>query len=147
MQKTFVMVKPDGVQRNLVGRIISRFEAANLKLVALKMLTIDQELAAKHYSEHVEKPFFPKLKEYITSGPVVAMILEGPEAVEVARKIIGATNPFDAQAGTIRGDLGLTLDYNLVHGSDAPESAQREMDLFFSPAELQDYKLHSQQWA
>jgi len=125
------MVKPDGVRRGLVGEIISRFERKGLTLDQIRVLTIDEDLARRHYAEHVEKPFFPELLAFITSGPVVAMQWSGESAVSVARKIMGATNPLDADPGTIRGDFGLVVTENLVHGSDSPESAARELALFF----------------
>ncbi|HEX7100815.1 MAG TPA: nucleoside-diphosphate kinase [Acidimicrobiia bacterium] len=130
-ESTFIMVKPDGVRRGLVGEIISRFERKGLTLDQIRVLTIDEDLARRHYAEHVEKPFFPELLAFITSGPVVAMQWSGESAVSVARKIMGATNPLDADPGTIRGDFGLVVTENLVHGSDSPESAARELALFF----------------
>lgn len=125
------MVKPDGVRRGLIGEIISRFERKGLTLDKIRVLTIDEDLARRHYAEHVEKPFFPELLAFITSGPVVAMQWSGENAVAVARKIMGATNPQEAEPGTIRGDYGLVVTENLVHGSDSPESAARELALFF----------------
>mgnify|MGYP001946065954 CR=1 FL=1 len=130
-QSTFIMVKPDGVRRGLIGEIISRFERKGLTLDKIRVLTIDEDLARRHYAEHVEKPFFPELLAFITSGPVVAMQWAGENAVAVARKIMGATNPQEAEPGTIRGDYGLVVTENLVHGSDSPESAARELALFF----------------
>ncbi|MFO7293240.1 MAG: nucleoside-diphosphate kinase [Actinomycetes bacterium] len=130
-QSTFIMVKPDGVRRGLIGEIISRFERKGLTLDKIRVLTIDEDLARRHYAEHVEKPFFPELLAFITSGPVVAMQWSGENAVAVARKIMGATNPQEAEPGTIRGDYGLVVTENLVHGSDSPESAARELALFF----------------
>ncbi|MBP1631745.1 MAG: nucleoside-diphosphate kinase [Acidobacteria bacterium] len=132
LQKTFVMVKPDGVRRGLVGEIISRFERKGLRLTRARMLTIDADLAARHYAEHVGKPFYPDLAAFITSGPVVAMEWEGEEAVEVARTLMGVTDPKKAAPGTIRGDFGLVVTENVVHGSDSPASAERELGLFFS---------------
>ncbi|ALS29548.1 nucleoside-diphosphate kinase [Paenibacillus cisolokensis] len=131
MERTFVMVKPDGFKRGLVGEIISRFERKGLVLAEGKVMTVSRELAERHYSEHREKPFFGELVDFITSGPVFAMVWEGPDAVKNARSIIGKTNPADAAPGTIRGDFGLVVDYNVVHGSDSPESAEREIGLFF----------------
>jgi nucleoside-diphosphate kinase len=125
------MVKPDGFKRGLVGEIISRFERKGLVLAEGKVMTVSRELAERHYSEHREKPFFGELVDFITSGPVFAMVWEGPDAVKNARSIIGKTNPADAAPGTIRGDFGLVVDYNVVHGSDSPESAEREIGLFF----------------
>jgi len=130
-QSTFVMVKPDGVRRGLVGEIITRLERKGLQLDAMRMLTIDEELASQHYAEHTERPFFPELVEFITSGPVVAMRWSGESAVAVARTLMGATNPVEAAPGTIRGDFGLEITKNMVHGSDSPASAERELALFF----------------
>lgn len=130
-QRTLVLIKPDGVKRRLVGEVIRRFENKTLGIVAMKMMTIDEELAKKHYEEHLSKPFFPELLAFITSGPLVAMAVEGEEAVAVVRAMMGVTNPANAASGTIRGDFGLITTENLVHGSDSPESAQRELDLFF----------------
>jgi nucleoside-diphosphate kinase len=125
------MVKPDGVARGLVGEIVSRFEAKGLKLCQIEGLTIDEALARRHYAEHVEKPFFPELLEFITSGPSVAMEWSGEEAISVCRTLMGATDPKQAAPGTIRGDFGLAVTHNLVHGSDGPESAARELGIFF----------------
>lgn len=130
-ETTFVMVKPDGVARGLVGEVISRFERKGLRLKRIRMLTIDEELARRHYVEHLEKPFFPELLDFIIQGPVVAMEWTGESAVSVARTLMGATDPRKADPGTIRGDLGLAVTHNLVHGSDSPESASRELALFF----------------
>ena len=130
-QSTFVMVKPDGVRRGLVGEVIGRFERKGLRLDAIRMLQIDEELAGRHYAEHLEKPFYPDLLAFITSGPVVAMKWTGDEAVTVARTLMGVTNPQQAAPGTIRGDFGLIVTENIVHGSDSPESADRELRLFF----------------
>jgi nucleoside-diphosphate kinase len=130
-ENTFVMVKPDGVSRGLVGEVISRFERKGLRLARIRMLTIDEDLARRHYAEHVERPFFPELLEFITVGPVVAMEWSGESAVSVARTLMGATDPKKADPGTIRGDLGLAVTQNIVHGSDSPESASRELALFF----------------
>ncbi|MDX1691552.1 MAG: nucleoside-diphosphate kinase [Acidimicrobiia bacterium] len=130
-QHTFVMVKPDGVERGLVGEVVSRFERKGLHLERLRLLTIDEDLARRHYAEHVEKPFFPDLLAFITRGPVVAMEWSGEEAVTVARTLMGATNPREAAPGTIRGDFGLEVTENIVHGSDSPDSAERELSLFF----------------
>ncbi len=135
-EKTFVMVKPDGVERGLVGEILAKFERRGLKLRALRMMRVSGELAREHYGVHADKPFFDDLIEYITSGPVVASVWEGPNAIEAARSTMGATNPAEAAAGTVRGDFGLHIDNNLVHGSDGPDTAEREIALFF-PDELQ----------
>lgn len=136
MARTFVMVKPDGVRRGLVGTVIERFERKGLGIKALKLMQIDRELAGRHYAEHREKPFYGELIDFITSGPVVAMVLEGRDAVVVARTVMGATDPVKADPGTVRGDFGLEITANIVHGSDSPESAEREIGLYFSPAEL-----------
>ncbi|TDI53704.1 MAG: nucleoside-diphosphate kinase [Acidobacteria bacterium] len=130
-EDTFVMVKPDGVQRALVGEVIGRYERKGLMLTSMSMLTIGNEMAKAHYAEHEEKPFFDELVTFITSGPVVAMVWSGESAVSVSRSLIGATNPADAVPGTIRGDLGLHLSQNIVHGSDSLDSAQREIGIFF----------------
>jgi nucleoside-diphosphate kinase len=131
MDRTLILVKPDAVARNLTGEIIARFERRGLKLTAMKMMTLDDDLARAHYAEHKGKPFFDGLLAFITSGPVVAMILEGDNAVAVARQLIGATDPLDAAPGSIRGDYALIMQRNLVHGSDSPLSAAHEADLFF----------------
>lgn len=136
MNRTFAMVKPDGVQKGLVGEIISRFEKKGLKMVALKIMNITPELAEKHYSEHKGKPFFADLVNFITSGPVVAMVLEGENVIPTVRTMMGATDPQDAAPGTIRGDLALTIDENIIHGSDSLESAKREIGLFFKEEEM-----------
>ena len=125
------MVKPDGVRRGLIGEVIARFERKGLTLARMRMLTISKELADLHYAEHVGKPFFGDLVEFITSGPVVAMEWEGPDAIATGRTLMGPTNPVDAPPGTIRGDFGLLITENIVHGSDSPASAQRELSLFF----------------
>lgn len=130
-ENTFIMVKPDGVRRGLVGEIIGRFERKGLQLERVRSLTIDEALARRHYAEHVDKGFFPDLLSFITSGPVVAMEWSGDGAVAAARAIMGATNPADAGPGTIRGDFGLEVTQNLVHGSDSVTSAERELEIFF----------------
>lgn len=130
-QRTFIMVKPDGVRRRLVGEVISRIEAKGYELREAKLFTIGETLAKKHYAEHAEKPFFAELVSFITSGPVVAMVVEGPDAVAGMRQIMGATNPLDAAPGSIRGDFASVITENIVHGSDSPESAEREINLFF----------------
>ena len=134
MEKTFFMVKPDGVERGLIGEVISRIEKANLRIRDIRMLQIDRELANRHYQEHKEKPFFDELVSFITSGPVVAMVVEGEEAISVVRDLMGATDPKDAAPGTIRGDFAEEITENLVHGSDSPQSAKRELELFFPNA-------------
>jgi nucleoside-diphosphate kinase len=132
VENTFVMVKPDGVARGLVGGVISRFEDKGLELIQMRMLTIDAELAGRHYAEHTEKPFFGELVDFITSGPVVAMEWSGESAVSVARILMGGTNPAEAAPGTIRGDLATVITHNIVHGSDSLESADRELGIFFA---------------
>ena len=129
--RTFVMVKPDGVRRGLVGEVIGRIEAKGYSLAEIKLFTIDRGLAEEHYGEHAEKPFFGELVDFITSGPVVAMVVQGPDSVVSMRKIIGATNPIEAEPGSIRGDLAIVITENIVHGSDSEESAAREIKLFF----------------
>ena len=130
-QRTFVMVKPDGVKRRLVGEVVRRIEAKGYEIREMKLFTIDESLAQKHYAEHTEKPFFGELVSFITSGPVVAMVVEGPDVVVGMRQIMGATNPLEATPGSIRGDLATLIGENIVHGSDSPESAEREVNLFF----------------
>lgn len=130
-QRTFVMVKPDGVRRRLVGEVIARLERKGYDIVDMRLFTIDEGLAGRHYAEHTEKPFFSELVSFITSGPVVAMAVEGAEAVLGCRQIMGATNPLQAVPGSIRGDYATELTFNIVHGSDSPESAARELELFF----------------
>jgi len=131
MQRSLILVKPDAFARNLTGEIIGRFERKGLRLVALKLMTMTRELAERHYEEHVGKPFFDELVTFITSGPLVAMVLESDQAVVAARQVIGATNPLDASPGSIRGDYAIAVGQNMVHGSDSPESAAREVALFF----------------
>jgi len=146
VQRTLVLCKPDAVQRGLIGRIISRFEDKGFKIAGLKMMQVDEALARTHYHEHVEKPFFSELLSFITSSPIVAMAVEGENAVEVVRGLMGVTNPQMAMPGTIRGDFGLNLTKNIVHGSDSAASAEREIALFFSPDELHDYQLSIGDW-
>jgi len=136
VQRTLVLVKPDGVQRGLVGEIISRLERKGLKIVALKMLQMDRAMAERHYDVHRDKPFFSSLVDFITSGPVIAAVIEGQNAVDVVRQMMGETNPLKAAPGTIRGDFGLEVQENLVHGSDSEENAQEEISLFFSDKEI-----------
>ena len=144
--KTFVMIKPDGVQRGLVGEVIKRIERKGLKIVAMKMMKVSEELASKHYAEHKEKPFFKSLLDYITSGPVVAMVVEGKDAVKVVRTLVGATNPIEALPGTIRGDYGMDIGRNVIHASDSLESAEREISLFFDEEEIIDYTRIDEEW-
>jgi nucleoside-diphosphate kinase len=131
MERTLILVKPDAFARNLSGEIIARFERKGLRLVAMQMMTMSRELAARHYAEHEGKPFYEELVSFITSGPLVAMVLEGESAVVAARQVIGATNPLEATTGSIRGDYAVAVGQNMVHGSDSPESAVREVGLFF----------------
>ncbi len=146
VQRTLVLCKPDTVQRQLVGRVISRLEEKGLKIIGMKMLRVDEDLARQQYQEHVEKAFFSDLISFITGSPVVAIAAEGNNAVEVVRRLMGATDPQDAAVGTIRGDFGLNLTKNMVHGSDSLGSAKRELALFFSEEELQDYSLELEAW-
>lgn len=136
IERTLVLLKPDAVSRRLCGPILTRFEARGLKLVGLKLLKVTPELSRQHYAEHVAKPFYPQLEAFITSGPIVAIALEGPEAITVVRTMMGPTNGRAAAPGTIRGDFGLSRQMNLVHGSDGPEAAQRELAIYFKPEEL-----------
>ncbi len=140
------MVKPDGVQRNLIGEIVSRFETKGFNLVGAKLMLITQELAEQHYGEHKERPFFGELVEFITSGPVFAMVWEGENVIATARQMMGATNPKDAAAATIRGDFAVTVGKNIIHGSDSSESAEREIGLFFNKEELVDYSKLMSKW-
>tara|TARA_Y100000588_G_scaffold353076_1_gene406218 strand:- start:129 stop:578 length:450 start_codon:yes stop_codon:yes gene_type:complete len=146
LQKTLLLVKPDGVQRGLVGQIVSRIEQKGLKLVGLKLMKVSKELANQHYGEHIGKPFFNDLVDFITSSPIVAMAVEGDNAVQVMRVIMGTTNPQEASPGTIRGDFGMTIGMNLIHGSDSAESAERELSLFFNSEEILDYQREVDKW-
>ncbi|HOA22367.1 MAG: nucleoside-diphosphate kinase [Aggregatilineales bacterium] len=146
MERTLVLIKPDGVQRGLIGEIISRFERRGLRLVAMKFMQISRELAERHYAEHEGKPFYPGLLDYITSGPVVAMVWEGPNAISVVRATMGATRPFEAAPGTIRADFALETGRNIVHGSANAEDAAREVDLFFEPGEIIDWTRDVDRW-
>lgn len=146
IERTFVMIKPDAVGRRLIGGVIGRYEAKGLKLVALKMQIVSQELARKHYAEHENKPFYPALVDFITSGPTIQMVWEGEEAIAVVRKVNGATNSREADIGTIRGDYGLTVQKNIVHASDGPETAEREIGLYFDSSELWDYSQPDDAW-
>ena len=132
MDRTLILVKPDAFERHLTGEVIARFERKGLEIAALKLMQLDRDIAARHYAEHSEKPFFGELVEFITGGPLVAAVLEGPEAVAAARQVIGATNPLEAVAGSIRGDFAVEVTFNLVHGSDSDESAEREIALWFA---------------
>ncbi len=146
MDRTLVLLKPDAVQRGLAGEIINRLERRGLKLAAMKMLLVTKELAHRHYADHVGKPFFAGLVKFITSSPIVAMVIEGENAVDVVRNTMGVTSPSEAAPGTIRGDLALTIGANLIHGSDSAESAKREIGLFFSPDEVIDYTRDVDSW-
>ena len=146
MERTLVLVKPDGVQRGLVGKIIGRLENKGFRLVALKLMSVSRKLAEEHYGEHVDKPFFGDLVRFITSSPIVAMAIEGENAVQVVRTTMGLTNPQDTAPGTIRGYFGLTIGMNLIHGSDSGESAARELDLFFESSEILEYSKDIERW-
>ena len=146
VERTLILAKPDAVQRGLIGEIVSRFERRGLQIVGMKLMQVSNELAREHYKEHVGKPFFNGLVEYITSTPVVALVIEGPSAVEICRATIGATNPVKAAPGSIRGDLGMQVGRNLVHGSDSPDSGKRECALFFKDSELVSYERTVQRW-
>ncbi len=146
MERTFLMVKPDGVQRGLIGEIVSRFEKKGFKLVAAKFCQLTEEQASNHYAVHKDKPFFHELIEFITSGPVFAMVWEGDDIIQLSRKMIGKTNVLDAEPGTIRGDYASHTNYNLIHGSDSPESAQAEISNVFSDDEILNYDKAIQIW-
>ncbi|VXD12490.1 nucleoside-diphosphate kinase [Planktothrix paucivesiculata] len=146
MERTFIAIKPDGVQRGLVGEIIGRFEAKGFTLIGLKLVIASQELAERHYDIHKERPFFKDLVSFITSGPLVAMVWEGDGVVASARRIIGATNPLTAEPGTIRGDFAVSIGRNIIHGSDAIETAQREIGLWFTDAELANWESTMKPW-
>lgn len=146
MERTLIIVKPDAVQRALIGEIIRRFENRGLRIVGMKFIHMSRDLAARHYAVHQGKPFYEPLINYITSAPVVVMALEGTQAVAVARNTIGATRPVEAAAGTIRGDLGLEVGRNLVHGSDSVENANKEISLFFAPEELVEWARDHDRW-
>lgn len=146
MERTLVLIKPDAVQRRLIGAVIQRFENKGLKIVAMKLMQISQELAATHYDEHKAKPFYQGLVDFMTRKPCVAMCLEGPKAVSVVRQMLGATFGFNAEPGTIRGDFGISNQFNLVHGSDSPESAAREIELFFKKSERLTFTLADDEW-
>lgn len=146
MEKTLILVKPDGVQRGLTGEIIARFERRGLKLVGMKFMQMSRELAETHYGVHKERPFYGALVDYITSGPIVAMVWEGNNAVAAARATIGATNPVEASLGSIRGDFGMEVGRNLVHGSDSPENGIKEANLFFNEDELVSWTRSNENW-
>ncbi len=145
-ERSLILVKPDGVQRRLIGRLISRIEDKGLQIVGLKMLQVTPELSQKHYEEHVEKPFYPLLETFITSAPVVALCVEGPDAISVMRTLMGPTNGREAAPGTIRGDFGASRQMNLMHGSDGPEAAAREIAIYFTPEELCGYGSSLCEW-
>ncbi|MCP1307103.1 nucleoside-diphosphate kinase [Paenibacillus tyrfis] len=146
MEKTFLMVKPDGVQRGLIGEIVRRFEQKGLQLVAAKLVQVSREQAERHYAEHMGKPFFDNLIKFITSGPVFAMVWQGDQVIALSRTMIGKTNSLEALPGTIRGDYAVHTNLNLIHGSDSPESAEREIANFFRPEEVLDYSKAVQTW-
>jgi nucleoside-diphosphate kinase len=146
LQRTLLLVKPDGVQRQLVGRVITRFEERGLKIVGLKLVHVDRSLAEEHYAVHREKPFFRGLVDFITSGPLVAAVLEGPNAIAVVRAMNGATRPHEAAPGSIRGDLAVETAQNLVHASDSPDNAAAELALWFRPQELLSYEREIDRW-
>lgn len=137
-ERTFVAIKPDGVKRGLIGRILGKFEDKGYKIVGLKMIQVTEELAAKHYAEHVGKPFYEGLLKFITSGPIIAMVLQGENAISGVRKFMGKTNPDEAEVGSVRGDFAQVTRYNTMHGSDSKESAEREINLYFNPDEICD---------
>ena len=145
-ERTLVLVKPDGVQRGLIGEVLGRLERRGLQLVGLKLMRMDEALAARHYAEHVDKPFYPGLRDFMTSGPLVAAVFEGENAVRAVRQAMGATDPLESPPGSIRGDLALDLGRNIVHGSDSPESGQREVALFFRPEELLAWAQDAARW-
>ena len=147
VERSFVLLKPDAVARRLLGEILGRFEAKGLKIVGMKMLTVTPELSKKHYEEHVHKPFYPLLEQFITSGPVVALAIEGPGAIAVIRAMLGGTNGREAALGTIRGDFGMSRQMNLVHGSDSPAAAARELAIYFKPEELLSYSSSLDPWS
>lgn len=146
MERTFLMVKPDGIQRSLVGEIVSRFERKGLKLIGAKLMMVNEELAERHYAEHKGKPFYPPLIDFITSGPVFAMVWEGDNVIALTRALIGKTNAVEAAPGTIRSDYAVHTNFNLIHGSDSPENAEREIGIFFRPEELASYEQTIQRW-
>lgn len=146
VERTLVFVKPDGVQRRLVGKILSRFEERGLKLVGLKLMRVSEDLARTHYAEHQGKGFYERLVKFVTSGPIAAAVIEGNSAIKVVRDMMGKTFCYDAAPGTIRGDLGISNQYNLIHGSDGPDAARREIELYFKPDELLTYTVTDDVW-
>lgn len=145
-ERTFVMVKPDGVQRRLIGKVLQRIEESGLKVVAMKFLKVSKEMAERHYEIHKGKPFYEGLIKYITSGPVVAMVIEGENAIENIRKMVGSTDPKNAQPGTIRGDYAQHIGRNIIHASDGKETAEKEINLWFSNDEIVDYEMNDEKW-
>ncbi len=146
MERTFLMVKPDGVQRGLIGDVVARFERKGLQLIAAKLLMVSEQQAHEHYREHVGKPFFDNLIKFITSGPVFAMVWQGDNAIQLCRHLMGKTNPLEAAPGTIRSDYAVHTNRNIIHGADSAESAEREINIYFQPEELLQYEHHIQKW-
>jgi nucleoside-diphosphate kinase len=146
IEKSFVLLKPDAVSRRLIGKILSRFEEKGLKIIAIKLISISRELAENHYDEHEEKPFFNDLVSYIVSSPSLALVIEGDDVISLIRKMVGATNPKEADLGTIRGDYAIDTGRNIIHASDSPRSAKREINLFFNEEELLDYEVPDNSW-
>ena len=146
LERTLIILKPDVIQRGLIGEVVQRIERKGLRIAGMKMMRVSRELAERHYGEHRGKPFYEPLLEFITSGPVVAMVVTGPQAIPVMRAAIGKTNAVEAAPGTIRGDFGLSNRFNLIHGSDSPESAAREIALFFAPEEIFEYRRAVEPW-
>jgi len=146
MERTLIIVKPEGVQRGLIGNVLARFEQRGLKVVGLKLIQMTPELAEQHYGVHKGKPFYAGLVKHITSGPIVVGVVEGPKAISIVRTAMGATNAAEAVPGSIRGDYALEIGFNIIHGSDGPETAKQEISLFFKPEELLDYQLVTAQW-
>ena len=146
IQKSFVMMKPDAVARRLMGKILSRFEEKGLQIIGVKLMQIDEELAKTHYGEHADKPFFDDLVKYITSSPSLAMVIKGEDAISTIRKMVGATNPLEADLGTIRGDYAMYTGSNIIHASDSPESPEREINLFFDEDEICEYSIVDNVW-
>jgi len=146
MERTLVLVKPDAMQRGLAGEILSRLERRGLRIAAMRMLRVDQDLASRHYAEHTEKPFYGALVEFITSSPIIAAVFEGPRAVEIVRATMGATDPRAAAPGTIRGDYAMYITQNLIHGSDSAESSEREIELFFNESDVYSYPRDLDRW-
>ena len=146
MEKTLILLKPDSLQRGLSGEIISRFEKKGFKIIGMKLIKVSKDLAETHYSEHKWKPFFEDLVAFITSSPIIAMVIETQNAINIARNMMGSTNPIDALPGTIRGDFGISVEYNIIHGSDSETSAKREISLFFNEKELIEYSKPIQKW-